>query len=93
MDLKETEAGIIIKVRVTPNSSRNAIVTDAAEVVGVKLTSPPVEGKANKHLVKFLAKRLKIAPSSITILKGLGSRDKTLLITGIDQGAVRAGLE
>lgn len=92
MDIKETDAGVLLTVRVSPNASRNAIVRTESGILGIRLTTPPVEGKANKHLLKFLAKQLKIAPSLISIVRGHGSREKTLLISGLDGDALRERL-
>ncbi len=93
MQIKETENGIILRVRVTPNSSRNALIQGSNDLLLVKLTSPPVEGKANKGLLKFLAKKLGVAPSAITILKGHASREKTLLIFGVNPATAKERLE
>ncbi len=85
MYLKAHEDGIILKVKVTPNSSRNALILDHGDRLAVKLTSPPVEGKANKQLLKFIGKKLGVPPSSITVLRGHASREKVLFIPGIDE--------
>jgi uncharacterized protein (TIGR00251 family) len=58
MYLKAHQDGIILRVKVTPNSSRNALVPGQGDRLSVKLTSPPVEGKANKQLLKFIGKKL-----------------------------------
>jgi uncharacterized protein (TIGR00251 family) len=50
----------------------------------LRLTAPPVEGEANRDVIKFLSKLLKIPKSSITIESGLKSRDKRVLIQGAD---------
>ncbi|MCL4115596.1 UNVERIFIED_CONTAM: hypothetical protein GTU68_058643 [Idotea baltica] len=46
----------------------------------IAITAPPVDGKANKHLVKFLAKQFKVAKSQINIVSGETDRDKTVQI-------------
>lgn len=92
MQLRETSEGVVIKVKVTPNSSRNAVL-DTPDHLTVKLMSPPVEGKANKELLRFLAKRMHVAPSSITIVRGHSSREKTLLVSGVDAATARERLQ
>lgn len=73
------EDGIIVKLKISPNASKNEIIkTD--DVVKVKITAQPVEGKANKALIEFLSKHFKIPKSSIEILRGETSKEKTLLI-------------
>jgi hypothetical protein len=87
MYLKEYEDGVIIRVKVTPNSSKNALSPERGDRLVVKLTSPAVEGKANKQLLKFIGKKLGVPPSSITILRGHISREKVLLVPGIDDAS------
>jgi len=74
---------IILKVYLQPKSSKNEIIGPYRDGIKVKVTAPPIEGKANEALIKFLAKEFKIPPSSIEILKGHRSREKTLKISGV----------
>jgi len=71
---------IILKVYLQPKSSRDELVGPYRDGIKVKLTAPPVEGKANEALVKFLAKEFKISPSSVEILRGHHSREKIIRI-------------
>ncbi|MGA8830773.1 MAG: DUF167 domain-containing protein [Desulfomonilaceae bacterium] len=75
----------ILTVRVTPNSSTNMVSTGSEGKVLIRLTSPPVDGEANKALIKFVAKKLKIRQSDVSIARGERSRDKTLLIRGVSR--------
>lgn len=77
--LKETKDGIIIILRIVPNSSKNEIIK-SNEGVKVKITAQPVDGKANKALIEFLSKQLKIPKSYFEIVKGETSKEKTILI-------------
>lgn len=92
MYIENGKDGVTLKVRVSPNSSKNVLSVGTGERLEVKLTAPPKEGKANEQLVKFLGKTLGIAPSSISILRGRSSRDKILLVRGLDAGAVKERL-
>ncbi len=69
---------MIIKVKVTPNSSRTQFTSFDGELLCVKLCTPPVEGKANNELLKFLSKQLKLPKTSIEILKGDKSKHKSI---------------
>jgi uncharacterized protein (TIGR00251 family) len=71
---------VILKIYLQPRSSRNEIVGPHRDGIKVKVTAPPAEGKANEALLRFLAKELGVPRSSIEILKGLHSREKTLRI-------------
>jgi len=53
------------------------------------LTSPPVDGKANKAVIAFLAKRLHLPKSAVTIKTGLQSREKQVIITNCDEIKIR----
>lgn len=71
---------IILKIYLQPKSSKNEIVGPYRDGIKIKLTAPPLEGKANEALIRFLAKELGISPSCIEIIKGHHSREKTLKI-------------
>ena len=86
--LKETKDGIIIQLKISPNASKNAIVKDESGIK-IKLTAQPIEGKANKALIEFLSKQFKIPKTSIEILKGETSKDKTLLIKIFDNDKIQ----
>jgi uncharacterized protein (TIGR00251 family) len=72
-----------IKVRVLPRSSRNQIIGKEGDLFKVKLTSPPVEGKANKALIEFLAEKLGIPKANVVIKSGKSSKLKSILIYGL----------
>ena len=74
---------ITLKVYLQPKSSKNEIIGPYRDGIKVKVTAPPVEGKANEALIRFLSKELGVSPSSIEILKGNHSREKTLRVSGI----------
>ena len=73
---------IVLKVYLQPRSSKNEIVGPYRDGMKVKVTAPPVEGKANEALIRFLSKELRVHPSNIEILKGHHSRKKGLKISG-----------
>jgi uncharacterized protein (TIGR00251 family) len=83
--ISEKTEGCILKCWIQPRSSRNVFVGIHGDALKIALTTPPVDGKANKELVKFLAKYLKLPKSSIQFLAGETSRSKTLLIAGLSK--------
>ena len=85
--IRETKDGIIVQIKISPNASKNSVLKDETGVK-IKLTAQPIEGKANKALVEYLAKLIKIPKSSIGILKGETSKDKTLLIKVSDSDKI-----
>jgi uncharacterized protein (TIGR00251 family) len=74
---------ILLKVYLQPKASKNEIVGPYRDGIKVRITAPPIEGKANKSLIQFLSKELGIPPSQVEIIKGQRAREKTLSISGI----------
>ena len=66
---------IIIEVKVVPNSSKNSISVEE-DFLKIKLTAVPVDNKANKALIDYLSKLLKIPKNSIILLRGATSKHK-----------------
>ena len=82
--LKETNDGYIINLKISPNASRNEIIKTNDGTFKIKITARPVDGKANKALIEFLSKNLKVPKTSIEILKGHSGKEKTLLVRSKD---------
>jgi uncharacterized protein (TIGR00251 family) len=75
---------IIIHVLVQPRASKNEVVgSDEAGRLRVRVTAPPVEGAANKGLVKLLARHFNVPKSNITIEAGARGRLKRVKVTGL----------
>lgn len=82
----------LLKLHVTPRSSRDQVIGWRGDVLCVKTTAPPVEGAANGAISKFLARSLGVRTSQITLVSGEKSREKTFRIRGISEPDVRARL-
>jgi len=72
-----------IKVRVEPRSSRSCIVGPYGDGIKVKLTSPPVEGRANKELIELLASSYGIKKADVRIIAGHNSKNKIIALRGV----------
>jgi len=81
--IEERDGDVILRLRVQPRASSNVLRRDDSGVVRVSLTSAPVDGAANKALLAFLAKRLGISGSSMSVKGGIRSRNKTLRIVNM----------
>lgn len=81
MNIRHTDEGVVIQVKVIPGSSRSEIseILDNGQLK-IKLNSPPIEGKANKECIKLLSKELKLPKSSIEIVSGDKSRNKIVFL-------------
>lgn len=81
-----------IAVRVQPRARRDEIAGERDGALLVRVTAPPVEGKANDAVRRLLAKRLGIAPGRVSVVRGGSSRDKLVEIDGMDEGTARRAL-
>ncbi len=81
--LKIVDDGIILRLRISPNASKNQFIF-AEDMIKLKITAQPIENKANKAVVEYLSKLFKVPKTKITILKGDTSKEKTLLIKTTD---------
>lgn len=89
MFFESTNNGILIRVRINPNSSCckiNGIFTtpDNEDYLKINIISIPEKGKANSELITWLSKQLKIAKSNISIISGELDKYKKILITSSD---------
>lgn len=80
--MKKNE-GLIIRLKISPNASKNEIIR-SSDGIKIKITAQPIDGKANKCLVEFISKKYKIPKSSIEIVRGETSKEKTILIKNLD---------
>lgn len=75
------EAGdLIVLVRLQPRASRNEILSVQDGRLKIRLTSPPIEGKANQALTRFIANYCGVAKQQVTLESGETSRNKRLRI-------------
>jgi len=81
--IKETNDGVIVNIKISPNSKKNEIIKLESETK-IKISAQPVDGKANKFLIEFLSKHFKIPKTYIKILKGETSKEKTILFVTKD---------
>ena len=90
--LEAREGGVLLRVKVQPKASRNAILGEQGGRIRIALTAPPVEGAANEALVKYLASVLAVRRQQIVFKSGEHGRDKSLLIQEATLDGVRDAL-
>ncbi|XP_033750741.1 UPF0235 protein C15orf40 homolog [Pecten maximus] len=79
---------VTIKILAKPGAKFNAITGVGEEGVGVQISAPPVDGEANIALVKYLSKVLGVRKSDVSLDKGSRSRQKMILVSGMDRQSV-----
>ncbi|MDQ1362343.1 MAG: uncharacterized protein QG652_203 [Pseudomonadota bacterium] len=71
---------LLISIRVQPRASKDELAEVLGDSLKVRITAPPVDGAANKHLIAFLAKIFKVSKSQVTLISGETGRDKRLRV-------------
>lgn len=89
----ERDNGVLFAVYVQPRATRDEIAGIRGGAVKVRLTAPPVEGKANRALVHFLAEVLGVPPRNVTVEAGERGREKRVAVTGLGAAEVRRRLQ
>jgi len=77
---EEKDGDLIVNLRIIPRAAKNAVQGLHDSALKIRLQAPPVEGKANQALVKFLSKHWKIPKADIEILSGATGRNKRVCI-------------
>jgi uncharacterized protein (TIGR00251 family) len=81
-----------LTVRLQPRARRDEVVGERDGVVVIRVTAPPVDGKANAALCRLIAKKAGVAPSRVEIVRGHTAREKVVRVEGLDAAALRAAL-
>jgi hypothetical protein len=90
--LQIRDHGVAIHLLVQPRASKNEVVGVQGDELKVRLTSPPVEGAANRLCCEYIAKRLGLAKTAVTLEAGETSRHKRLFLPGGSAAEVLAAL-
>ena len=91
--IQSHQRGCRLLLHIQPRASRTKIVGEHDGRLKLQLAAPPVDGKANQALIKFLAKKLGVAKTDIAIVQGESSRKKTLEIQGVTPEGVQRLLQ
>lgn len=75
-----TDGNLQLRIYLQPKASRDEIIGLHGDELKIAITAPPIDGRANTHLIKFMAKQCAVAKSSVSIMKGELNRHKTLQV-------------
>lgn len=78
--VSQTTDGLVLRLYIQPKASRDSIIGLHGDELKVAITAPPIDGKANAHLVKYLAKQFRVAKSQVLVEKGELGRHKQVKI-------------
>ena len=80
--------GAIVHVHVQPRAGRSELVGRHADALKIRVTAPPVDGRANIATAAVLAAALRVAPSRVVLASGAQSRIKRFRVTGLSSAEV-----
>jgi uncharacterized protein len=81
-----------LAIRVQPRAKRTEVAGERDGVVVIRVSAPPVDGKANEAVTRLLAERLGVPKSAVAIVRGHGHRDKQVRVDGMSADEIRAAL-
>jgi uncharacterized protein len=87
--IEENDGIVGFTVRVQPRSSRDEIAGEYQDGLKIRLTAPPLDGRANEALRQLLATRLKVPLAAVRIASGERSRTKRVEIHGVTAAMIR----
>ena len=79
----DREGGVLVRIHVQPRAARNGFVGIHGGAVKLRITAPPVDGKANSQIVELLAKLFQVPKSAVSLASGPQSRQKRFRVMGI----------
>ncbi|MFS4458532.1 DUF167 domain-containing protein [Bdellovibrio sp. HCB2-146] len=82
--IESIQGGVRLHLFIQPKASKNEVIGPHNGEIKIKLTSPPVDGKANEGLIEFLSDIFDIPKRDITLVKGETNRHKVVEILGAD---------
>jgi uncharacterized protein (TIGR00251 family) len=80
----EKDRGLTFAVRIVPRASRSEIAGEYDGALRIRIAAPPVEGAANRELIRLLARIFKLPQNAVAIVSGAGSKSKVVRIQGAD---------
>jgi uncharacterized protein (TIGR00251 family) len=91
LELRRVPEGTRLRLRVKPGAKRDAIVGAHGGALKLAVAAPPEKGKANRAVIRLLARALGLAPEAVILVAGESSQDKVVLVA-LAPSAVRARL-
>jgi uncharacterized protein (TIGR00251 family) len=91
--LRNDGDAVILSLHVQPGANKTEVVGVHGDALKIRLAAPPVDGRANQCLIKFIAAQLGIGKNSVTLISGDNARSKRVRAAGVDATDVRAQLK
>lgn len=85
----QPDGSLLVRLHVQPRAAGNGLTGLQGDALKLRLTAPPVDGKANAAVIASLAKLIGLPKSAVTMKSGHQSRTKSVVITGMDEQRLR----
>lgn len=85
----QADGSVLLRIHVQPRAANNQVAGLQGEALKLRLSAPPVEGKANKAVLAYLAELLNVPKKALSLKSGQASRQKTIRITGTSEEIIR----
>ena len=92
IQVTERDGAVTFRLWAQPGARVTELAGEREGALRLRIAAPPVDGKANKECVRFLAELFGVASSAVEIRAGLSSRTKTVRVRNIDAGRAREKL-
>jgi uncharacterized protein (TIGR00251 family) len=92
LTVNETEEGVTFAIRVLPRSSKCELAGLQKDALRIRITAPPVEGRANEESIRFLAALFNVKRNQVVIKAGRKSKNKLIYIAGLTREDILAAL-
>ena len=90
--LSESGEGVVLSLHVQPGAKKTEMVGPHGDALKIRLVAPPVDGKANECLLEYVADTLNIPKRQVTLVSGLSSRSKRVVVVGMTAAEVERRL-
>ena len=91
--VRPSKGGGYVKLRVSPGAKSTAVMGLYSEgAIKLSVAAPPVEGRANAEVERYLAQLFRLSRSEVTVVKGASCRDKLVFVSGLGTDEVRTHL-
>ena len=92
MTKEMAHAEAVLDIHVQPRAARTEIVGPHGDAIKIRVAAPPVDGAANQALVRFIAERLGVPRSAVSLSSGASGRRKRVVVEGLDVAEARRRL-
>lgn len=91
--MQSTSHGVTLKIYVKTLSRETKLVSEPDGTLIMHVAAPQTKGKANREIIKWLARKLRTPSSTVQMISGFHSDEKVILIVGMTEAEVAAKLE